>query len=405
MTDIDLLYLFRDAITAHRATEAWNIADQISEYPFADSNFGEMVYWSYLLSKKDLENVGLDPEPVSELLDSGIHYVSDIDPIYFLTGTELLDRIRYIIGFLISDKLDEVFSDPDILRWSITCIPSRHRLEERSTTLGLHPDVIETQLHVLTGLVDDSNLLRLWISRGTHYKLQLPEFCPVVDVDVEADVYSFVPFHEVLRQARYFPQLRQLANLLIRDNLAESLDLSTTTPSVLLELYDRDLLTGLDIRIIAVNALLTHQARVLATLLDNGLLPQGLDYIRQLVTSMNSDTVMSIIDMDTIGWTSDINDILPVYNINNTWQQLANFLDKHRPVEQHNKILIRMLDILSACIADDTGEERIAVVAYILDNDDNELLHQYVADNQQPRDRIAQWRRLKDENEAGHYLF
>ena len=389
MTDIDLLYLFRDAVTAHRASEAWAIANQIPEYPFADSNFGEMVYWSYLLSEEDLNNAGLDPKPVSELLDNGIPYVSDIDPIYSLNGRDLIDQIAYIVSFLTFDELDEVFVDPIILRWAISHIPSQHELNKESARLGFDSDIIEIQLVVLTRLVNDSNLLRLWLSRGLG-ALQLPVYRPIVDVDAEANIYSFLPLPEALRQARHIPQLRQIANLLIRDNLAESLDLSTTSPSVLLELYDRDLLTQLDLRVIAVNALLTHQARVLATLLDNATL--RLDDIRELVARMNSDTVMSIIDMESIGYTSDI---LPTYNINNTWHQLAHFLDKERPEEQREKVLIRMLDILSAYIADDTGEERLVVIAYILDNDNNELLHQYITDNQQPRDRIAQWRSLK----------
>lgn len=372
----DRVYLLRDALMSRDARQAVSQARSIREI-VQGTEFLTVAPRDILLSDIDVEAAGQDLEVLQDKLSFILVDYSLVDPIDLLTSSpyHLLRRIRSLISYL---------AGTGVLR--LLYPPYLHYVLGDQPVTGMTKSTTQDILRVRE-LVSSSPFLTYWFARATGREtILLPTYRhEITDLGVEEHMGSFLPLTTLARQARRVSALRPALELVLSNRPNEAYDSVAHDPAVLIAMADRGLLTDNDMKAIAAEAWITHDARIMSLLLHKGSITTDL-----LRTWSEHNRYNSISRLDMLEWNYDLS-FLRWYNGNNTWEQLMGY--------PNDDNLIRAFELLTAWISDDTGLSLEEVTRGLLDMNNArkradilfKMLKDYMAQGSIAKNRILAW--------------
>ena len=370
----DQVYLLRDALMSRDARQAVSQAGSLSEI-VQGTEFLTVAPRDILLSDTDVEAADQDLEALQDKLSFILVDYSLVDPIDLLASSShhLLKRIRSLISYLAGTGVLRVLYPP-YLHYVLS--------NEPITRLSTTQDILRVR-----ELVSSSPFLTYWFARATGREtVLLPTHRHgITDVGIEEYMGSFLPLTALARQARQVSALRSAFEIELSNRPNEAYDSVAHDPAILIAMVDRGLLTDNDMKVIAAEAWITHDARIMSLLLHKGWITNDL-----LQTWSEHNRYNAISRLDMLEWNYDLS-FLRWYNGNNTWEQLMRY-----PNEDN---LIRAFELLTAWISDDTGLSLEEVTRGLLDMNNArkradilvKMLKDYMAQGSIAKNRILAW--------------
>lgn len=206
----------------------------------------------------------------------------------------------------------------------------------------------------LVGIIRQSKLLQLWLSR--LYKV--PFSPPVYQAKLRKPgplchyVSQYVPLDIVAAQARREVSLLQTLEVALSLRMEEAL--TSSSPSLFLEMYKRGIVNRVDAQLMAIEALLTHNAKMLTALALEVLEPA---YLLGLlwVDTTNGDNPISKVTL--LEASSYWNLPLPIPTVNSwtTWDQLVKYIEMAHP--NTDDMLGKMGRLFIAYLSDDLNRD------------------------------------------------
>lgn len=403
MSFVDLSYYLRDAIMSRDATEASQLVgfiDRKVRYPWrvTDSD--------YALSELDLITNGEGEvfEQLNRLVATRDHRLVNINHVQSMTQLlegsslaytyrmreDLIDILAYYIDPRIREDKHNLIKEMlaldlvmDMMAQAVEgYLPTIAELDDIydrfSQEVSVYwleeynffhsptgPSGVRGILLEMASAIKDSKLLAFWFHEAYGTPLPVIAYQPNIELGpLTVGVGQYAPLSTLAIQARKVPQLQPTLSAALMLHLKEALVQASSSPSLFLEMYKRDILSPADAKIMVIASILGHSPRML-TALAMEIVP--INYIDAMARGIDNEDLTSKIDLLItsdfwLGRSCPESSLLlahlpplPTYNKNNSWDQLVeaisySFLDQ-------KAILQRLDEILESYLAADLDSE------------------------------------------------